>query len=302
MNKQMKVHVYKVMPELKTPDLTVVLNFIGGLTLDKRLRSLGKELQEIRVERIHKPTSANPYWLMDFTHLRFDHGPGKVNRSTPIEGFDLDSDEGFGEETAALYHPKSGYIFIQYNHYGVRASSIGSYLSEIRVAQGDSYSLIPKIDDQSAARLAKTKIIKKLNFKIAPVNMNSSAKSAGVSLGNILDMSNELNAETIEVIVSSGRSANSNLLYTKARAIIEKLNALLDSDDVLGGNVDVPRALQKFEIHGRKEIDAPTEAIDMLTPKLEYLIDGLVMGEDKRYTYESRWNALRRVYSGCDFL
>jgi hypothetical protein len=302
MKNSMKIHVYKVISELNTPDLKVVLNYIEALPLDQRLRSLGKEQQEIRAENIKKPTSSLPYWLIDFTRLRFDHGPGKVNRNTPIEDFNLNNDEGFGEETAALYDESSGYLFIQYNHFGVRSGSIATYLNDIRTNQNDVYSLHVKMDGDSEVRLARTNIIKKLNFKIAPVNMSTDMRQAGVSVDRILKLSDELNAETIEVTISSGKSGNSNLLFGKVSKVINALKEMMHQDDRFNNSEITPRALQKFEVYGKKELDSITEEIDMISPKLEYDIDGLVLGEGKRFTQESRWGALIRARRGCTFL
>lgn len=59
-----------------------------------------------------------------------------------------------------------------------------------------------------------------------------------------------------------------------------------------------PPAVEKFEVAGKDAPDARTEAIDMLTPKLEQPIDGVESGGDRRYTRESRWSALLRARNG----
>jgi hypothetical protein len=121
----MAVHLFEVRALHRTPPLAQLLERIHGDAIADRLRTVGH--QEVRVETIAAPRSRGnntPYWLLDFTKIRFEHGPGKASREDPIESFELDADQGFGEETAVLYDPRRQAMLIQYNHYGARSTII----------------------------------------------------------------------------------------------------------------------------------------------------------------------------------
>ena len=56
-------------------------------------------------------------------------GPGLSARTQATKDFRMHSDESFGEITFALFPHGTPYALIQYNHYGVRPSSIAKYLN-----------------------------------------------------------------------------------------------------------------------------------------------------------------------------
>lgn len=288
-----KVHLYSVINNHPTPLLETLLTTMQNTQLQNRLRMVGRN--EVRIESILPPNSQennSPYWLLDFTKLRFDHGPGKASRTQAIEGFQLANNEGFGEETAALYDPQYKFLLVQYNHHGVRAGSIQDYFVKFDDAVFNNYELLMQMDETSEIRLSQKRIIKKVSFKIAPVRMTAAQRRAGVSLERSLAIGEPLNAETIEITVSAGKSAGSSLTYRRASQLIQSLKNLLPRVE------DDPVVLDKFEVHGKTHDSEAVDAINMIAPKLELEIGGLVMGDDRRYTQRSRWDALIRARRG----
>lgn len=278
----------------QTGPLQEPLQEILGVTLENRLRLVNQ--QELRVEDIRPPQSrgnATPYWLVDFTRLRFEHGPGRANRHDPIQGFDLAGDEGFGEETAALYDPGTGYMLIQYNHFGVRAGAIQEYFSVFSGALARSYEFRVKMDESSEIRLAQKHILKKIHFKVAAAKMTAQQRQAGVSLSRAIDLSDALHGETIEVTITSARGQGGALQFNGLQSMIDTLRNL-----VFQGALSGTPVVEKFEVVGKNTPADRAEAIDMLTPKVEQVVDGVVIGADRRYTRDSRWHALVRARNG----
>lgn len=285
-----KVHLYQVLNGANTPDLETVLELMERTELADRLRLLGRN--EIRLESVlapRGPRNPTPYWFLDFTRLRFEHGPGKASRTDPVEGFPLAADEGFGEETAALYDPTRGYMLVQYNHHGVRASTIRDYLSFVMPGELRSYEFRVKFDETAEARLAQKQIITKLHFKLAPASMTDAQRAANVGLGRALELNDSLQGQTVEVVISAGRGRNAMLQSRNVSRMISGIQAILRRDE------DV---VEKFEVVAKAQADDHAEAIDLLTPKLEQEIDGIIMGPDRRYTQRSRWDALLRARNG----
>lgn len=292
---EMAVHLFDVRRFNGSPRLDVLLEQIAADDLTARLKLVGQ--QEIRAESIQRPNSdgnRSPYWLIDFTKIRFEHGPGKASREEPIEGFDLAEDEGFGEETAALYDPRFQVLLVQYNHFGVRASTIGHYFSLYNYEEDAirSYDLLMRMDENADLRFASKEVIRKLHFKVAPPKMTSRQRAGNVSLGRALDVSDSLGAETIEVVISAGRSANSSLSIDRARAMVAKLMGMRPTD---GDNDPV---LTKLEVTGKESPVDPTDVLNLIAPKLEVQIADLELGRDLRYTQQSRWAGLIRARNG----
>lgn len=284
MTDSIKIHLYHVHAAPNTPAITTVFAEAQATQLPQRLRMLGNN--EVRLENIlspNGPENPTPYWFLDMTRLRFAHGPGKASRTHPVIGFPLTVNEGFGEETAALYDPTTGYMLVQYNHYGVRAPSIRDYFSFFNAGQSREYEFRVKLDEAAEAKLAQKQIITKIRFKVAPAAMTQNQRTANVGLGQALALNDSLNGQSVEIIVSSGQKRNSMLSTQNAKLIISGLRSLLS----LNGNL-----VERFEVSGKGSAEDRAEAIDMLSPKFEKKIDGIVMGPDRRYTQLSRWNAL----------
>lgn len=289
---EMAVHLFDVRRVNHSPRLEVLLDQIATDDLAARLRVVGH--QEIRAEAVLRPrTDENPtpYWLLDFTKIRFEHGPGKAGRAAAIEGFELGADEGFGEETAALYDPAHAVLLVQYNHFGVRAGTIQQYLSlynyEAEVIR--SYELLMRMDDNAEIRYANKQLIKKLHFKIAPPKMTRGQRQGNVSLGRSLDVSDSLGAESIEIVVTSGRRTEATLNTQGVRALVQRLLPMRGADDPV---------LTKLEVAGRETPADPTDVLNLIAPKLEFSFPDLVLGDDLRYTQRSRWDGLLRARQG----
>lgn len=289
----MKVHLFKVRTMQNVEPLEDLLGRIQADLIEDRLRKIGLQKQEIRLESIRAPGqdgNTTPFWFLDFTKLRFDHGPGKVSRDEPIEGFELEDDEGFGEETGVLFDPVTRHALIQYNHNGPRSGTIEEYFCVYDNAVASKYSLLTVLDDTANLRLAQKDIIKKIQFKVAAPRITDAQRNGNVPLGRVLDLASTLDGETIEVIVSAGRG---NLGANVVQGLIGALRNLIP----VGQGAD-ESALKTFKVSGKAGALGETDEINMLLAKEELTIDGLQSGDDLRYTQASRWQALQRARNG----
>lgn len=291
----MNVHLFKVVPIEPALALEVLLARINGDVLAARVRDIHNS--NIRLENIRPPrteNNASSFWLLDFTKLRFEHGPGKVGMATAIEGFVLNADEGFGEETSALFDPVSNYILVQYNHHGVRSTAIQEYFNLYdHHANGiQGYNLRVKLDESAELRLAQKEFITKLHFKVDAAQITAAQRNANVGLGRALELNDSYGGQNIEIVISAGR--NDHLRFADANRLIDRLKRLVGIQE----EEFAPRIVSKFEVTGKNHILDRGDAINMLAPKLELTIDQLVLGPDRRYTVESRFGGLLRAHRG----
>lgn len=285
----MTVHLYKVLAPVAP--LREALEFIQQCAVADRNRDTSH--YEMRLEAAAPPRSGRAFgkfWLLDFTKLRFDHGPGRVKRTAPIRSFHLAEDEGFGEETAALYDPLTEHIVIQYNHNGPRASAIAEYLSLCEPDIDRNFEFLPKLDGNVQVKFAKQGILKKLTFRIAAPSPTSAMREAGVSVGRAIDLSDEVGAHSIDVTLSAGRG---KLHDNRVRHIVNNLLRFRDNDRRHDSN-----ELSALRVHGKVDEVSPIEELDFLVPKISMEIDGIQRDDGLRYTRDSRWSALLRARNG----
>lgn len=288
MSGNMKVHLYDVRRHV-SPPIEQALNFIHSQQLAHRMRTIGTT--DIRLEACHSPhsaTNSSPYWLLDFTNIRFKNGPGRANRTVPMTGFNLGPNDGFGEETAVLYDAHKRVLLVQYNHYGPRASGICSYINSFDPNTTHDYNLTIRINANAANKLNSKSILKKIEAKITPPKISAAMRNNGTSLTRALDMSEDIGGNTIEISISAGRARNAKLNFQKARNFISSVQQLMSIDG----------AVDKLSVSGQATREATVEVIDLIEEKLEADINNLTLGTDLRYTQLSRWEGLIRARNG----
>lgn len=280
----MKIHAYKVEATNGSVALESVLRQIETeQSLRNRIRLVNHV--ELRVESI---AEKDGLWLIDFVRIRTSHGPGKVGRDSEVEGFEFDDEEGFGEETAVLFDPKTGYILIQYNHHGVRAGSIADYLSAFQVTDSNLYTFKPKYDEDVERRLLNQGITRKITFALDVTRMSEQDRQRGVTLSDAIDYGRNTGADKIKVEISV-QGDRSKSLTQKA------LDGLAALRKIYGQN---PDAVTKLEVSGKESHDSITEVLDLITHRLSIEFNDLILGSDLRFPREERWNALIRARNG----
>lgn len=280
----MKVHAFKVERTNESELLENVLRQIERQdNLRGRIRTINQT--ELRAEVVEE---RDQIWLIDFVRIRTDHGPGRVSRDTEVEGFDFDEEEGFGEETGALFDPETGYILIQYNHFGVRAGVIADYLSAFNETVNNLYTFKPKYDEDVERKLLNQDITRKVAFTIDVSRMSEQDRQRGQCLSEAISYGREVGADKIkvEISVSGDRSKG---LAEKAREGISALRS------ILGQN---PDAVTRLEVSGRENRDSVTEVLDLIGHRLSVDFNDLRVGGDLRYPREERWQALIRAKNG----
>lgn len=280
----MKIHAFKVRPFNDTVPLSDVLGMI------EQDEDLGSRIMEIRGSemRLEEVRRRNGLWFLDFVKIRTDHGPGHVGRNAPVKGFEFEEDEGFGEETSALYDPETNYILIEYNHHGVRAAGIQDYLSEYDVAANNVYEFVPKLDEDVERKLRDQAITRKLAFTLELGRMSAADRREGRALADAITYGRNAGAEKMKIEISVSRDNRAGLGEQARQTVDSILN-------VLGRN---PGAVSRLEVTGKEDNHAAPEVLDLLGHRLVAVFDNLQTGEDLRYPRRERWRALVRARNG----
>lgn len=283
-SKPFRIHLYKLDVGNTSLPLSDLLEQVFNSKLEDRERKFG--MQPYRLEDATPPTDTQPCWLLDFSKRRDEGGPGKSSKKTPVESFEMGDEFGFAEETAALYDPASGFVVLQYNHNGPRATAIAEYLSCYDQAQPNHYDFLLQLEPNAQARLqGKTKFTH-LKIKIAPAKLSNAFRENNVSLVEALSSQNrEFGGDTVSIEVALNRGSNGSL------KILNKLKALISMAN------DETDAVSAMVISGR-DSTSPIDAVDLIKERLETTIKEMPLDEGRRYPQADRFNALQRAYNG----
>ncbi|MBD3648873.1 MAG: hypothetical protein HUJ31_15810 [Pseudomonadales bacterium] len=274
-----KIHAFEVECSDDSEALEDVLEAIADEEdPEAKIREVGLGI-DVRCEDI---VQRDGFWLLDFVRFRSDHGPGKVGVDTEIEGFDFDEGESFGEETAALYDPTSGFILIQYNHFGVRYGPISEYLSLFNEDEDNDYTFKPKFDQEIERRFQQQGITRKLEFGINATRMNATDRAVGRSLEQALAFGRAPGSDRIKVTLGVGpRDASLNRRFV--RNIVRDLRRMIGADE---------RTVTTLRVTGKENHDAETEVLDLLGHRLTFESE-INPDEHLQFPRNDRYRALR---------
>lgn len=276
--------MYKLATGDKSLPLFDLLKQISSTKLGERERKLG--FQPYRMEEAIAPTKENPFWLIDFSKRRYEGGPGKASKNTPVESFDMTGYQ-FAEETAALYDQDTGFVVVQYNHNGPRAGAIADYCSAFDLAHPNQYELLLQLNPNVQARLKNKTIFTRIALKVAPAKLSASYKANNVSLVSALSaQTKEFGGDTVAIEVSLERGSNVSL------KIKNQLKSLLKMAN------EESEAVSSMVITGRDGVDHPIDAVDLIHERLETVIKQMPLDAGLRYPKDERYKALQRAYNG----
>ena len=285
-DKAFKIHLYKLFTGRDSRNLVDVIRETVGIDLEDRTRRLPR--QPYRLEDAVRPTRNAPFWLIDFAKLRFDGGPGKASKATPVESFELDGGFGFAEETAMLYHAETDYVVMQYNHYGPRAGSIEEYLSTVDLTQVNDFGLRLQLNPDAQARLDRKTIFTRLKIRVAPAKLSAAFRRNNMALVSSLEASSTLVAGdivTVEVALERDGQHRSLNLGRHIRSLLRMAN-------------DEVEAVDSLVITGKDGVEDRLDAVDLISERLEHVIKQLPLDGGLRYPRDARYAALIRAFNG----
>jgi hypothetical protein len=185
----------------------------------------------------------------------------RMNDLPPIAGLDggvtdlkLKQDEGLGEQTAFLYHPKTQVLVFHATQAGV---SISLFLMYFRMLCKSTFNLIqgeifadPLISEGALQKLARIKTIRKFEYKIrcASVNNPNFLKNEDLSLKEDIALINKFKSPTLSLALSVGHLKNDSLDIENTKSTIQSMLRLVRNHSEEG-------EVTKIRISGSDEDD-----------------------------------------------
>lgn len=286
---RMKVYAHRV-HQVGPRALEEVLRRIQALSLADRSFQ-GRDDMRLEVAR-----EENGLWFADFASPRKGHGPGRMGPNAPIEGITLAEGLMFGEDTGIVYDPVTGYLGVQYNHYGPRISGIQNYLlaadlsfgdlGERQEGQSDSdrcgfrIGVVLKAD--AYARLRRWGIYKSVELTISVPGALAADLDAGRSLGSVLRAPLPEGVETITLGIQARPGREGALGERGVRGIINDVENL-------------GLAVKSAVFRGKPTLEEKTDAVNLVSDRVSGEVT-MGLGEGLRYVRQDRWNALERTF------
>ena len=283
MAKQVTIYLFDVEWSSKTQPLSDTLKEFEGISLDQRWRS------EIRLDHIELSTADAAGKLPDRYHLNFtkrrDIGPGKLGDAMPISSIQLEQDEDFGEETAALYVPSKKMLLVLHNQNGIGATRMMSYLNALDPGSSRHFDYVAtvQLDATAAGKLHDMDQLKSVDVTVKVDALQASGDNVSMSLAQA---TKEAGAQKISLrMQAKGTRKDPKFLALKiANDFIKSMQQRSDDVSVL-------------RVKGRESMDESSDqVIDLLKHKvkLSYRTTELEV-KNHRYTEKSKRQLLDKA-------
>ena len=278
--KSFKANIYDVEVDDEGPDRRLpfadAIQRAGAETLENRVRNVsGKDR---RLDNIDKVDGC---FRLNFTTFEFS-GPGRVRRPDPAMAIGLHRDESFSNETAALYDRDNNLVFLEAMRGGMSSGAIARYFREFG-GEGAEYILVPRLDDDAAARARKQQVVRKVIMRVALGPAASADRRLGV--GAIEAFGEEFGARSIDLEIKAGPERSHTLILERVRNFLGAFAERAD-DDV---------RIERLRLAGKEHDDDPLEIIDLLQHR-ECRERVLQVDEDQRkIVHTERWSALSSI-------
>ncbi len=285
---KMKIYAYRV-------------EQVGPRALDNALMrieaALLRERQYLgeREMRLETSEERNGFWFADFAVPRTGHGPGRMSRDAPLAEIALDAGFSFGEDTGIAFDPNSGYLAVQYNHFGPRISSIEKYLLAADISFGGQpplergqrdedrygYKFGMVLRPDAYARLRQWGIFKSVDVTISAPGALAVDLQAGRSLKSVLDAPLPEGVETITLGITARPGKDSSLDERGVQGWIQDIQHL-------GG------AVSRAVVRGKPTEDDRMDSVNLVKDRVSAEAT-LTLGNGLRFVRQDRWDALGRT-------
>lgn len=242
-------------------------------------------VQEGHYIRIQEGYQGPTYYEAELVRIRMDKMPTKASLAGGIEPFQFEADEGVGEETAFYYHMPTQILVLQYNRYGVLASTVGRYFQIIAQVEGE-IDFDPVLQEDALIRMARMRSFRKFSFRIAGGQNAQIFQGLGYGVGAMADLINDFQAPSAEISLSMGHVRKGSLMMDAVGNTIRR---------VLGIAAEHPNKVAKLQISGREEGGHETRLIDLLHDRMIERIP-VELDKNRRLSYLTRRQALQQAW------
>lgn len=276
---QIKIDFYRVeMPESAHLTFEQIINTVLGLPND---HSRNEDVRGVLV-RLQQAFSQGDLVGGEMIRIRLDEVPLRASLSVGSIGpFDLEEDEGLGEETAFIYNVPMRVLVIQRNRFGVSPSKLAYYLKKKGNINGFIF-FDPILQAEAFQRVSRMSVIRSFDIRVAGVENYQDFRDMGLSGNALANLMEGFHAPNVSVSVSMGRSPGSII---KGQLIADIRGALR-----LAGTNKV----KKIRVTGKEDDLSEVEIIDILKDRMVEILT-VPLDTNRRLSFDGRIASLREA-------
>ncbi|TGK51125.1 DUF6731 family protein [Leptospira kanakyensis] len=207
--------------------LTEILNLIMKQDVEDRNLNYGESVLRIQECSLDE----QGIYEGNFVKIRMYGLPSKASIDGTLAEFDLEDDEGMGEEASFLYDSNLKILAFQRNRYSVTMPTFSNYLKKKTKGKSE-IDFLPILTVDTLKKFQKMNSITKFNLKVAGISNPEAFKKSGYAPERVIDLLEEFGAPNMDLTFSMGFAKGSSLkIKPLQRAINQFLKFASGKDD-----------------------------------------------------------------------
>jgi len=219
----------------------------------------------------------------DMVRIRMNALPAKASLGGVIAPFDLDDDEGIGEETAFYYNIPKRIAVVQRNKFGVSVPLIAHYFT-VKTGMG-TLVFDPIFETETMVKYASMQNVRKFEVAIAGKQNPQIFNGLGAGLSSTVDMIQALQAPCVDITISMG--------YERGSLVTQSVKAVADALLAIANNS--PDQVKKIKITGSSNDEEQAALLNLLEDRMVETID-VPEDANRRLSYQSRISAVMQAW------
>lgn len=276
--KDFRVRVYHVETGHRTKRVGTpfqeAIEATGELDRESRLKTVGGK--ERLLDRL---SWRDGVLLLNFVTSKYD-GPATIRVSSPLYELELDEDENFAVETAALYDPGTRYIYTETNDATRNGSIFAKYFAQF-ADKGTYYEMYPVLDTGVAAKVRNFQLINKVEFDAYLGRITEEDREAGLG---VIEAFDGVGGGIVQVQLRPETRGFGHGLTAGFRRVI---NSMMSGDTVAS-------PISRLRVSGITEVDSSAQVIDLVQNPEKYATKLALHPDQRRIAVETKWDALCR--------
>lgn len=269
-------------PQKNSSIIEAILNKLIGMRINKR--NIEFTEKTVRIQSL--VISSQGIFEGNYIKIRMVGLPSKASKTGEVTTFDLEDNEGMGEEAAFLYDSTTNILAIQRNRYSFTINSFAYYLNKFNTSN-DDIEFLPIISENTLDRLSNLESITKFQLKVSGISNPTHFKNSGLAPGKVIDLLEEFEAPQLSLEISSGYTKNS----LKKSSINRAINQFLKFANLNSENVS-PSEVTSLLVTGT-DLEEKKDIIDLIADRVFSEQDIDISVKQRSIPYPTRRKVLR---------
>jgi hypothetical protein len=213
--------------------------------------------------------------------------PVKGSLSGTVDSIGLEVNEGLGEQTAFLYHPRTSVLVLQSSKSGVSDSAFAKYFQDLSNLQ-NPIEIFPILQPDAYRRIQRMGVMRSFTVRVAGLDNMQLVGGEDDAVRQMAALSEIYRAPEVEINVSTGGARNESLARDNILRTVGRLLQWPNQNE---------QRIKKLIVSGADDDVEEVKPVDLLSDKMHAEPEVAQSGDQRTLPYLTRRDAVHRAWA-----